>query len=432
MTMTKTKEKLAIHGGAPVRTLPFTTWPQHDEAEARAVAEVARSGKWWRCAYGTTEFGQRDANNIVGRSRAEVFEDLFAQAQGAKYALGVTSGSAALEVALRAAGIQPGDEVITTPYTFIATTTCIMNNMAVPVYTDIDPATYNMDAGQIELRITERTRAILPVHFSGNLCDMETIGAIARKHHLRVIEDAAHAHGVEYEGRQYAGTFGDFGCFSFQESKNLPTGEGGMIITNNRENIERVYSLHHFGRKEGEVWYKHFHQGWNYRMNEFTAAIGIVQLGRLFEQNARRMENYAYLVNKLAKLPGITPSASHPGLTKHSHHLAMLRYDAREVGGLHRNEFVKALAAEGIPALTGYTFPNYANPFMTSEETRARFRAAGISLPDYAAYAERCPHCEHACHEESIWLEHRLLLGTREDMDDIAEGFAKVIGAFTA
>ncbi|MBI3118410.1 MAG: hypothetical protein HYZ00_06975 [Candidatus Hydrogenedentes bacterium] len=119
-------------------------------------------------------------------------------------------------------------------------------------------------------------------------------------------------------------------------------------------------------------------------------------------------------------------------MTKHSHHLAMLRYDAREVGGLHRNEFVKALAAEGIPALTGYTFPNYANPFMTSEETRARFRAAGISLPDYAAYAERCPHCEHACHEESIWLEHRLLLGTREDMDDIVEGFAKVIGAFTA
>jgi dTDP-4-amino-4,6-dideoxygalactose transaminase len=164
-------------------------------------------------------------------------------------------------------------------------------------------------------------------------------------------------------------------------------------------------------------------------MSEFVAAIGIVQLGRLFEQNARRMDNFNYLTNGLTKLPGLQACQSLPGITKHSHHLVMLRYDAKDVGGCHRDQFVTALAAEGIPALGGYAFPNYANPFMTSTETRDRYRAAGIELPDYRQSADRCPHAERACSHEAIWLEHRLLLGTRQDMDDIIGGFAKVIDA---
>ena len=178
----------------------------------------------------------------------------------------MTNGSAALDIAIRAAGVKPGDEVITTPYTFVSTSMCIMNNFGVPVYTDIDPASYNMNAEQVEGLITERTKAIIPVHFSGNLCDMEQIMAGARKHGLAVIEDAAHAHGVEYKGEKYAGTFGDFGCFSFQESKNLPTGEGGLILTNDDKHYETAFSMHHLGRLPGEVWYKHFHQAWNCRM----------------------------------------------------------------------------------------------------------------------------------------------------------------------
>jgi dTDP-4-amino-4,6-dideoxygalactose transaminase len=287
-----------------------------------------------------------------------------------------------------------------------------------------------MNAEQIEGLITKRTKAIIPVHFSGNLCDMERIMAVARKHGLAVIEDAAHAHCVEYKGEKYAGTFGDYGCFSFQESKNLPTGEGGLILTDDDKLYETAFSMHHLGRLPGEVWYKHFHQAWNCRMNEFTAAIGIVQLGRLFEQNARRMQNHTYLMAKLGKLPGITPCVNLPGITKHSHHLQMLRYDASKVGGTPRAEFLKALQAEGIPCLAGYTFPNYGNPFMTSDETRARYGAAGIELPDYRQYADRCPHTERACYEEAIWLEHRLLLGSQQDMEDIAGAFAKVIDAF--
>lgn len=418
---------LAIHGGIPYRTKPFTKWPVHDEAEVQAVTDVARSGKWWRCAYSTSELEKKNADQIAGRSRVEVFEERFAVAHRAKYGIAVTNGSAALDIAIRAAGVKPGDEVITTPYTFVSTSMCIMNNFGVPVYTDIDPASYNMNAEQIEGLITERTKAIIPVHFSGNLCDMERIMAVARKHKLAVIEDAAHAHGVEYKGEQFAGTFGDFGCFSFQESKNLPTGEGGLILTNDDQHYETAFSMHHLGRLPGEVWYRHFHQAWNCRMNEFTAAIGIVQLGRLFEQNARRMENHTYLMDKLGKLPGITPCVNLPGITKHSHHLQMLRYNASEVGGTPRGEFLKAVAAEGIPCLAGYTFPNYGNPFMTSDETRARYRAAGIDLPDYRQYADRCPHTERACYHEAIWLEHRLLLGSQQDMDDIAGAFAKVI-----
>ncbi|MGE4003900.1 MAG: DegT/DnrJ/EryC1/StrS family aminotransferase, partial [Planctomycetaceae bacterium] len=277
---------LAVNGGTPVRRKPFPSWPVHDQAEADAVAAVANSGKWWRCAYSASELEHKDPNQIEGRSRVEVFEERFARTHGAKYAVAVTNGTAALEIAVRAAGIEPGDEVITTPYTFIATSKCIMNQLAVPVYIDIDPASYNMDASQIEGLITERTRAILPVHFSGNLCDMETINAIAKQHNLVVIEDAAHAHGVELNGERFAGTLGDMGCFSFQESKNVATGEGGMLLTNDQRYYELAFSLHHLGRLPGELWYKHFHLGWNYRMTEFTAAVGIVQLGRLFEQNA--------------------------------------------------------------------------------------------------------------------------------------------------
>ena len=389
---TKSKTQvLAINGGKPYRTRPFTSWPLHDESEVKAVADVAASGRWWRCAYSDSELQKADPGSIEGRSRVDAFEERFAKAHKVKYAVAVTSGSAALEIAMRAAGIKPGDEVITTPYTFIATSMCIMNSFGVPVYTDIDSANYNMDVGQIEGLITERTRAILPVHFSGNLCDMEKINAIAREHRLVVVEDAAHAHGVEYRGEKFAGTFGDMGCFSFQESKNVPTGEGGMLLTDDKDYYDLAFSLHHIGRLPGEIWYKHFHQAWNYRMSEFTAAIGIVQLGRLFDQNARRMENYDYLSSGLAKLPGLQPCQTLRGLTKHSHHLVMLLYDASEVGGTSRDDFVAALAAEGIPSLGGYAFPNYANPFMTSAETRGRYRAAGIELPDYRQYADAAP-----------------------------------------
>jgi len=420
--------RLAIEGGKPVREKPFPTWPVCDEREAEAVRQVALSGKWWRGAYSKSEFDRQDVGEE--RSKVEEFEERFARHHRAKYALAVSSGSAALEISVRALGIGPGDEVITTPYTFIATTTCILNNNAVPAYVDIDQETYNINAGLIEQAITPRTKAIIPVHFSGDLCDMEKINAIARKYNLKVIEDAAHAHGVEMDGKKMAGTFGDLGAFSFQSAKNMASGEGGIIITDNEELADICFSLHHYGRVKDGLWYEHHRLGWNYRMTEFPAAILLVQLSRLDELNRIRMKNARYLYEELSKIEGIKSCRINPRLTKHSHHIFMLRYDASKFGNVHRDGFVAALNAEGIPALTGYTFPNYANPFMVNQvfhKDRCPTACSRYgSKINYQSYKEKCPVTEKACNKEAVWFEHRLLLGNKEDIDDIIKAIRKI------
>lgn len=425
-------EKLAVDGGTPVRTEPFPAWPVWDEREVKAVTDVVQSGKWWRGAYTGAELSNEEESSVLDRSRVELLEERFAALHKAGYAVATVNGTAALDISLRALGINPGDEVITTPYTFIATTTCILNNFAVPVYVDIDPETYNMDANLIEGAITERTKAILPVHFSGNIADMDTILEIAKKHGLAVLEDACHSHGVEMTDGKMAGTLGKIGTFSFQASKNMAGGEGGILITDDEKLFTTCFSLHHGGREEGKLWYEHYRLGWNYRLNEFAAAVLLIQMERLMEQNAYRAQNYSYLIDRLKEIPGITPCRLNPKVAKHSHHLIMLRYDKSKMGGHHRDEFIKALNAEGIPCLEGYTFPNYANPFMLNQVFYGNENGFPLSdTPlDFNKYSEKCPHVEHACNEEAVWMEHRLLLGTEEDMDDIVTAFQKVAGNF--
>ncbi|HOE96039.1 MAG TPA: DegT/DnrJ/EryC1/StrS family aminotransferase [Candidatus Sumerlaeota bacterium] len=427
-TLTNRAADLAINGGTPVRQRPFPSWPVWGDEERRNLTAVLESGKWWRGAYHSGELDQ-SAVDDSNRSLVEIFEQKFAAMHGARHGLAVTSGAAALEVAVRAVGIGPGDEVITTPYTMVATSLCVLNSFAIPVYADIAPHDYNIDADQLESLVTERTRAIVIVHFGGQLCDMEQICAVARKYGLRVIEDAAHAHGVMDHAGRCAGAFGDIGCFSFQAAKNLATGEGGMVITNDKELYDRCFSIHHYGRRPGELWYKHFMTGWNYRMNEFTAAVGIPALQRLHQQNELRQANCDYLTAGLARIPCLTPITDTRRQRRHSRHLVIIRYDRAKNDGVHRDDLIKALVAEGIPAMAGYTFPNYANPLFYDQETKDRFKAAGIDFPDYSVYRERCPNVERACNEEAIWLEHRLLLGTREDMDDIITAFTKVTAA---
>ena len=237
-------------------------------------------------------------------------------------------------------------------------------------------------------------------------------------------------HGVEYRGEKFAGTMGDMGCFSFQESKNVPTGEGGMLLTDDKSYYDLAFSLHHIGRLPGEAWYKHFHQAWNYRMSEFVAAIGVVQLDRLFEQNARPdEENYNYLKSGLMKLPGLRACQSLPGITKHSHHLVMLRYDASEVGGIHRDEFVAAPRGQGHSGACRLRLSELCQPVHDQRRRAAlsgrRHRASRLS-----PICRPLPRRRRACREEAIWLEHRLLLGTRQDMADLIGGFAKVIEGF--
>ena len=258
--------KLALLGGEPVRRRPLGRWPLITDEEIEAVKRVLRRGKLCATMYGSEEVAK--------------FEEEFAAAIGVKRAVAVSSGTAALDVVLRAVGVKLGDEVITTPYTFIATATSILHNHGVPVFADVEARTRNIDPGEIEKKVTERTKAIVVVHFAGHPAEMDEIMEIAERHGLYVIEDAAHAHLAEYKGRKVGG-IGHAAIFSFQESKNMTAGEGGIITTNDEELAERCISLREHGRRRDKPWYYHEMLGWNYRMTEMQAAILRVQLRRL-------------------------------------------------------------------------------------------------------------------------------------------------------
>ena len=417
--------KLALMGGEPLRTAAFPSWPVHDESEVEAVSEVVRSGKWFRFAYATgVELNEPTSGPM---SRAVEFAHKFAAFTGAKYGVCTANGTGSLEMLFKAIGLWPGDEVIVPAYTYVASATAVLAAQAVPVFVDIEPDTYLMDMDKVEAAITERTRAIEPVHFGGQPVDMDRLLAIAKKHNLKIIEDAAHAHGSEWRG-QKVGALGTAGSFSFQLAKNMTAGEGGIVVTNDFDIAELCESYLWSGRKKGRPWYEFHRLGWNYRITEFKAALLLVQLARLEEQNARRMDNARYLSEALSEIDGLKVQRWDERATKHSWHIYMIRYDPERFDGMPRARFLEALNAEGIPCFTGYTFPLYANPLFVNKE----FLGHGAPVSpiyqdiDFTAYREKCPVTERACYDESVWLEHRLLLGTHKDMDDIAAGFRKV------
>jgi dTDP-4-amino-4,6-dideoxygalactose transaminase len=420
--------KLALTGGTPLRTKSFPTWPVYDEHEVKAVTDVVESGKWWRFGYATgVELNEDlDTEKI---SKTQKFSREFARYHEAEYGIAVANGTGSLEIIFKALGIGPGDEVIVPAYTYIASATAILQVLAVPIFVDIDPDTYGIDPDRLEQSITPRTKAIEPVHFGGQPVDMDRILAIAKKHNLAVVEDAAHAHGSEWRGRK-VGALGTAGSFSFQASKNMTAGEGGIIVTNDAALADRCDSYLWAGREKGHPWYEFHRLGWNYRITEFQSAILLEQLKRLERQNQRRMENARYLDERLNKINGIRPLVWDERATKHSHHIYIFRYDAQAFKGLQRDRFVEALVAEGVPAFTGYTFPLYANPMFLNKD----FYPGGYPLTcreydrdiDFEDFAELCPVTERACYSESVWLEHRLLLGSKADMDDIINAVAKV------
>ncbi|MCL5670953.1 MAG: DegT/DnrJ/EryC1/StrS family aminotransferase, partial [Acidobacteria bacterium] len=301
---------------------------------------------------------------------------------------------AAIEVVLKALGIGPGDEVIVPPYTFIATASSALLNNAVPIFADIDPETFNMSPSQAEKAITPNTRAIIVVHFAGNAADMDAFLQVAARHNLILIEDAAHAHGASWKGRGL-GSIGRAGTFSFQASKNMTAGEGGLISVNDKDLAIRCESYMWAGRDFDRPWYEHHRLGWNYRMTEFQGAILLEQLKRIAAQNARRHQNAVYLNNRLAEIPGIRPLAQRDYATKHSHHIYIFRFD-ESLFGLLRSEFLAALEGEGIPCSAGYAHPLYKNPMFLNQE----FYPRGCPLTcghynrkiDYAPFADACPN----------------------------------------
>jgi dTDP-4-amino-4,6-dideoxygalactose transaminase len=422
----KLVSRLAIFGGAPQRTKPFPSWPAFDESEEQALLEVLRSGKWWRYSYG--EAVELKAPEVdQPRSKVAEFQEAFARFQGARYGIACANGTAAIEVALKGLGVGPGDEVIVPAYTFIATASAVLMVNAVPIFVDIDSETYNIDPIRVEEAITARTKAIIPVHFAGQAADMDSLLSIAKRHDLLVVEDAAHAHGATWNGKGL-GSIGHAGTFSFQASKNMTAGEGGLITTQDRDVAEMCESYIWGGRKIARPWYEHYRLGWNYRMTEFQGAILLQQLRRLEAQNRKRRDNARYLDERLSKLPGIHPLRVREYVSGHSHHLYIFRFSAQEFG-VSRQDFIAALEAEGISCLAGYAHPLYKNPMFLRQD----FYPRGCPLTcghynhtvDYASFEALCPNAERAC-REAVWLEHRQLLAEREDMDDIVQAVEKI------
>ena len=400
----KQTKALAVHGGEKTVKKTFP-WPIFDEREIHAVEEVIRSGQW----------GDPDCTGPVAR-----FEREFAGYCGVPHAVSSVNGSVAIRLALIASGVKPGDEVIITPYTFIATATVVLEANCVPVFADLDPDTYNIDPSRIEEAITERTRAVIPVHFGGQACDMDRIMEIARTRRLTVIEDACHAHGAEYKGRKL-GAIGDAGCFSFQSSKNLTAGEGGITITRDQTLRDAVDSLRNVGRILGGQWYEHHNLGCNYRMTPIQAVLLSSQLKRLDDQTRRRDDNGKYLARLLREIDGISPLTRGHGETLHSYHIFVFRYDASKFNNLHKVEFAKWLAAEGVPAFMGYPKPLYRQPLFQEK----RFFCYAIP-PEVDYSGVHCPVAEKACSDEGVWIMQPALLGDHSDMESFAEAIRKI------
>jgi len=388
-----------------VRSRPFPSWPVFGEAEEARLLRALRSGHWGK---------------LTGTEVAE-FERRFAAMHGASHGIAVVNGTVSLRLALLALGLRAEEEVIVPAYTFLATATAVVEANGVPVFADLEPDTFNLDPRAVEAAITPRTRAIIVVHIAGQPVDLDAILALARRHGLGVIEDAAHAHGARYRDRP-VGAIAPLGSFSFQSSKNLNAGEGGIITTSDDALAAACRSLHNCGRRAGGAWYEHHVIGGNYRLGEFQGAVLNAQLDRLEEQTARRERNGRHLADLLARIPGLTPQRRTAECTRHGYHLFLFRLDPA-VFGTSREHVLRAIAAEGIPVSAGYVLPLYRQPMFLN-------KAFGPYLPNVGSRLDygrvHLPECERVCTAEGAWLEQRLLLGETSDMDDIATAFAKV------
>jgi perosamine synthetase len=360
-------------------------------------------------------------------------ERRFARLMGARYCLTTTNGTNALITAIRALEIGAGDEVITTPYTFAATIHPILLANALPVFVDVDPETWQIDPARIESRITSATAAILPVHIVGGICAMDRIGAVARSHKLRVIEDACEAHFGEWKGRK-VGTLGDLGCFSFQSAKVLTCGEGGAILGDDEKLMDRCFSFHNLGRPRGQYMSKeeggHPILASKCRMAEYQASILITQMERAEAECRTRSENAAYLTSKLKEIPGIVPRRDYAEVTHTAYYYYGFRYQADKFDGLSRDRFIAALGAEGVPASKGLgviegRLMNKEGFLKDAFRSKAYQKIYGKDRLAAHEAENACPEADHLC-GETVGFHQRMLLGTREDMDDIANAALKV------
>ena len=397
---------LAINGGSAALggLPPFPSWPQPGEGDEQALLEVLHSGKW-----GSTH------GTVVA-----TFESEFAAFQQARHGTALSNGTLALAAALRAGGVGIGDEVIVPPYTFIATAAAALFVGAVPVFADVNPETHLLDPAAAEAAVTERTKAIIPVHLAGMVADMDAFVELGRRHNLIIIEDAAQAAGAAYKGRP-VGAIGDLGTFSFQTSKNVSAGEGGMVTTDDDALAAAVYSLVNVGRVRDGGWYEHARVGYNLRITEFQGALLRGQLARLPELQKLRDTNAQLLSELLRDVDGVHLAPDLPEVTSHGRHLFMMRIAAFAAEG-RRQAALKALHAEGVAGASGGYVPLHRNEALITE---AAAIAERLSQP-YPTFD--CPNAD-AVSTDTVWLPQHLMLGSSEQIHGIAAAITKVVAA---
>ena len=384
------EQELALNGGPPVRQEPYPEWPALGRGDLSRVREVLETPHWG------------------GSGKAvEAFEAIFAQFHDCEFGVAVSSGTMALELALHAAGIGAGDEVIVPAHSFVATATAVSRVGATPVFADIESDTYNMDPVRVTQAVSDQTKALIPVHFGGVMADLDRIGNVAADRGLLVIEDAAHAHGAEWFGTRAGGT-GGCGAFSFQNSKAMAAGEGGILVTSDEALAARARSIANAGRLPDGGWFEHFELGTNLRITAAQAALLSGQLERLSEQIRLRAANFARFEDGLADVAGIELQKAPSGATVQTRYIVPGRVDEDRFG-VGRDDFVRAVQAEGIPVRPFYPHALYANPVFRKLPHR--------TLP--------CPVAERAT-RDSFWLPMCLFMGSREDAADAARAIGKV------
>jgi dTDP-4-amino-4,6-dideoxygalactose transaminase len=398
--------ELALLGGRKAKTKPFPEWPMYDEKERRALTEVLESRVWWR---------------TPGTKTLE-FERAFAAFHGARHGVAVTNGTAALEVVMAALSIGPGDEVIVPDFTFIATASAVLFAGALPVMVDVLPDTYCIDPDLVQAAITPRTKAIIAVHMGGHPADLDRLSKVARDRGIALVEDSSHAHGSEWCGRRI-GTFGSAGTFSFQSSKLMTAGEGGIIITND-DDVERLArSVHDCGRMPGEWFYSHFIYGSNYRLSEWQGAILGVQLTRLDKQTAHRHKNARLLDRLLGEIPGITPQKITPECTRNGQYAYIFHVDRNAFAGISTERFIAAMNAEGIPNQASYP-PLHDLAVFKSGEYRKKLTGRQAEEP-HPFLKRDFPETRRAAWE-TVWIPQPALLGDEQDIHEIAAGLRKI------
>lgn len=416
--------KLALKGGNPVRntkTTPWPKWPVWDENEEKSLLKVLNSGVWSYNGPMETEYNKK-----------------FAEYTGTKYAIAAANGTVTLQMALEACGVGVGDEVILPGMTWQATAATVLDVNATPVLVDVNEDNWCVNTAEIEKAITPRTKALIPVHLYGSFCDMDEIMRIAKKHHLYVIEDCAHKHGGEWNGKK-AGSIGDIGSFSYQLSKHLTAGEGGSCTTNSFELYEKLDALRNCGRRpepadisaadKGEGQYfdaGNFFQSGNYRITEFQAAILIEGLKRLPEQNKLRDQNAIYLNSLLAGIQGIKPMRRDKRETQEAYFNFAFRYDQEGFKGLPVNKFREALTAElGIDVAASYIPLNKCSLYAPhTKPARHKLDENYWKAIDPTRF--ELPVCDKIHFEGSACMHHKVLMGSKTDTEMIASAIQKI------